>query len=170
MTTDDQRSSRRRSKSIHTAVGGVHLACPSHPHSQPSERGAPEPRALLPPRKLGPDPPFGVSWQGFPHLTLVPERSRAPSGLVGSTASSASNPVHSHGGSTDRRRASAISPPARSPNCQNLRRPPMCSTNYSTVERSTRPLPDTSARDEAESSLVPPRRRAVSNSSLITDE
>jgi len=70
---------------MYTAVGGVHLACPSHPHSQPSERGALEPRTLLPPRKLGPDPPFGVSWQGFPHLTLVPERPRAPSGLVGST-------------------------------------------------------------------------------------
>ena len=118
-------TSRRRSESMYTAVGGVHLACPSHPHSQPSERAAPEPRTLLPPRKLGPDPPFGVSWQGFPHLTLVPERPRAPSGLVGSTASSASKATGRLGGSTGWRRASAPSELARPPFHQNLRRIPM---------------------------------------------
>ena len=52
MTMDDQRTSRRRSESMYTAVGGVPLACPPHPHSQPSERGAPEPRTLLLPGEL----------------------------------------------------------------------------------------------------------------------
>ena len=87
-----------------------------------SEREAQEPWTLLRLRKRGLGPSLGVSWRGFPQLTCLSARQRAPSGPFRSGGRKASIQAGRRGGSTVSCRTSAISWPAQSPNCQTFRR------------------------------------------------
>ena len=86
-----------------------------------SEREAQEPWTLLRLRKRGLGPSLGVSWRGFPQLTCLSARQRAPSGPFRSGGRKASIQAGRRGGSTVSCRTPATSWPAQTARVGNKR-------------------------------------------------